>query len=460
MKPVPILYFLLLSLVWFACSMEDDTNPVGVEVGELIFSTDTVSFDTLITSRTSITRRFRIFNPSKQDIVLNEIAVAGGEDSFYDIIVNGKQGASVRDELLGEGDSLLVLVNVNIDPNDQNLPFLVKDSVIVNWDQNQTDIKLEAWGQNANFLRGAIICDDTWTNERPYVIQESVLVDTLCTLTIEPGARILVDNGASIIVQGTLDVQADSGNVVTFRNTRFDPSFLRAPGQWRGLIFLPGSRNNRLSYVTIENAIDGIFTFGTNIASLRVQMALDHTTIRHMSNSGIQAFSSEIEVSNSQIYDCGGFMASHLVGGQYTYDHCTFTNEQTSFIRDEPSVVFLDNLPGSDEPLVADLFLSITNSIIWGSEDEELFIGNEGGAMIESFIEQNIIRSEAEIPNNFTSQDFNFPGFIDPFSFDYQLDSLAFARDKAIDSSITDDLLGIPRDATPDIGAFERVDQE
>lgn len=460
MRPAPILYFLVLSLLWFACSMEDDTNPVGVEVGELIFSTDTVSFDTLITSRTSITRRFRIFNPSKQDILLDEIAVAGGEDSFYDIIVNGKQGASVRDELLEEGDSLLVLINVNIDPNDQDLPFLVKDSVIVNWEQNQTDIKLEAWGQNANFLRGVTVCDETWTNERPYVIQEFVAVDTLCTLTIAPGARILIDNGASIFVQGTLDVQGDSGNVVTFRNTRFDPSFLQAPGQWGGLVFLAGSRNNRISYATIENATTGIFTTGINVPSLRVQMEIDHTTIRHMSNAGIQAFTAEMEVSNTQIYDCGAFMASHFVGGNYSYDHCTFTNEQTSFIRDEPSVVFLDNFPPNEVPVVEDLNISITNSILWGSEDEELFIGNEGGAIIETVIEQNIIRSEDEIPGNFTSQDFNFPGFIGPFSFDYQLDSLAFARDKAIDSPIVDDILGISRDAIPDIGAFERVDQE
>lgn len=460
MKSAPILYFLMLVIIGFACSVEDDTNPVGIEVGELIFSTDTVSFDTLITSRTSITRRFRIFNPSKEDVILEEIAVAGGENSFYDIIVNGKQGTSVRDELLVEGDSLLVLVNVNIDPNNQDLPFLVKDSVIINWSQNATDIKLEAWGQNATFLRSAIICDETWTNERPYVIQGSVAVDSLCTLTIEPGARILVDNGASIFVQGSLDVQGDSGNVITFRNTRFDPSFLRAPGQWGGLIFFPGSRDNRLSYVTIENAVNGIFTFGTNITSLRVQMDIDHTTIRHMSGAGIQAFSSEIEMSNSQVYDCGGFIASHFVGGDYTYDHCTFTNEQTSFIRDEPSVVFLDNFPGSDEPLVADLSLSITNSIVWGSEDEELLIGNDGGGNLETQVQQNIIRSEGDIPDNFTSADFNFPGFISPFSFDYQLDSLAFARDKAVDSAIADDLLGIPRDAMPDIGAFERVDQE
>ena len=153
-------------------------------------------------------------------------------------------------------------------------------------------------------------------------------------------------------------------------------------------------------------------------------------------------------------------MAAHFVGGEYKYDHCTFTNGQTSFIRDEPSVVFLDNFPSNEEPIVEDLSLSITNSIIWGSEDEELFIGNEGGAVIESLIEQNIIRSQEEFPGNFTSDEFDFPGFANPFSFDYQLDSLSFARDRATGSRITDDLLGIPRDDLPDIGAFERVDQD
>ncbi len=460
MKPVPVLIILFLSLGWVACSIEDDVPPMGVAVGELVFSMDTVSFDTLITSRTSITRRFRIFNPSNQDLTLDEIAVAGGDDSSYDIIVNGKQGASVRDELLEKGDSLLVLVNVNIDPTDQNLPFLVKDSVLVSWNQTQTDIKLEAWGQNANFLRNEIVCDEIWTNEKPYVIQGFVAVDSLCSLTIEPGTRVLVDNGASIFVEGTLDVRGDSGNVVTFRNTRFDDSFLRAPGQWGGLVFFPGSRNNRISYATIENAITGIFTFGTNVDELRVQMDLDHTTIRHMSNAGIQAFTSELQLSNSEIYDCGGFMVSTFVGGNYTYDHCTFTNEQTSFIRDEPSLVFLDNFPGSEEPLVADLSVSISNSILWGSESEELFFGNEGGAVLDTMVRQNIIRSEGNWPGNFSSVDFNFPGFIDPFSFDYQLDSLAFARDQATGSRIVDDILGIPRDAMPDIGAFERVDRE
>ena len=459
MRKIQLFVGAVVMLFAFACSLDDEPTPGSTGIGDLAFSSDTLSFDTLLTSRSSITQRFRVFNRSGRDLLIDEIALAGGNSSFYEIIVNGKDGPTVRDEPLEEGDSLLVLVRANIDPTDENLPFLVKDSVVVSWGQEQTDVKLEAWGQNANFLRGEILCDQTWTNEKPYVIQGFVAVDTLCTLTMMPGTKVYVDNGASIFVQGRLLVQGDSSDQVVFRNTRFDEPFIRAPGQWTGLVFLPGSRKNVISYATIENAVNGIFTFGTNIDAARVQLEVDHSTIRHMSVAGIQAFTSEIQVSNSQIYDCGGYMVANFVGGDYSYDHCTFTNEQTSFIRDEPSMVFLDNFPPSDDPLVADLSLSISHSILWGVEPEELFIGNEGGALIDTTIRENIIRSETGWPNNFTSVDFNFPGFIDPFAFDYQLDSLAFARDKAAGSPIPDDLLGIPRDEIPDIGAFERVDQ-
>ena len=60
--------------------------------------------------------------------------------------------------------------------------------------------------------------------------------------------------------------------------------------------------------------------------------------------------------------------------------------------------------------------------------------------------------------NNFTSQEPNFPGFKDPFLFDYSLDTLAFAKDLGTSIGIVDDILGMPRDQTPDIGAYERIE--
>ena len=47
----------------------------------------------------------------------------------------------------------------------------------------------------------------------------------------------------------------------------------------------------------------------------------------------------------------------------------------------------------------------------------------------------NIIRSELPWPGNFVSQERNFPGFIDPLSFDGQLDSLV-TKNKASPSLV------------------------
>lgn len=448
------LYSLLAFWAAIACSQLDDDVDNSATV-QLTVSTDTLLFDTLLTSRTSLTKRMRIFNPEKNAVNIERIALAGGESSPYGLIVNGKAGA-IENEFLAAGDSLLVLVDVTIDPMNTNDPFLVKDSLLISWNGNQQDIKLIAWGQEANYLMGAIVCDETWTADKPYVIQQALLVDSLCTLTIEAGTRVYIDNGASIFVQGQLKVSGDSGNHVVFRNTRFDEDFIEAPGQWGGLVFFPGSRENVLSYATIENAQNGIFAFGSSNTSDRVEISIDHSVIRHMSIAGIQTFTSEVQMSNSLIYNCGAYLVGNFVGGNYDYSYCTFSNEPSFFIRDDPSLIFLDNLPG-EVGLVDDLILSVTNSILWGTERDELLIGNDGGGLLDTTFQNNIVKFSIDLIGNFTSQQTNFPGFVDPFLFNFALDSLSFARDKG-NTPIFDDLLGIPRDEMPDLGALERVD--
>ncbi len=458
--PVKSACYLLPIILWvgISCSSLDDDVSTSPNLS-LRFSTDTIMFDTLLTDRTSITKRLRIFNDNKEDLRIDRIGLGSGRSSFYSLVVNGKEGDEIEGELIRGGDSLLVLVDVTIDPQDESNPYLVKDSIEVQWNGNAQDVKLIAWGQDAIYLNAVAVCNQTFTAERPYVIQEILLVDTLCSLTIEPGAQIYVDNGATIAVLGQLLVEGDSGNHVVFRNTRFDPNFIEAPGQWGGIVFFPGSRGNEISYATIENAVNGLFTFGVNDAASRVEISVDHSIIRHMSGSGIQAFTADIDVSNSLIHNCGGFVVSAFVGGDYRFDHCSMTNEPNFFIRDEPSFAFLDNFP-DDPALVQDLSVTIRNSILWGSEDEVLFFSNDGGAQFDTLLHNNIIKGADSIPGNYVSQEFNFPGFDRPFLFEYNLDSTAFARDRALDSEIVDDILGHPRDSLPDIGAYERIDGE
>lgn len=422
----------------------------------LTVSTDTIQFDTLLTDTLSLTRRFRVYNPNKQAVAINSIRLGKGNTTGYQIVVNGKNGPEVNDQVLFGGDSLMVLVSIDIDAQDQNNPYLVKDSVIVDWNGNLGHVKLIAWGQDANYYRNRIICDEVWTADRPYVIQNAVIVDSLCTLTVMPGTEIYLDNGAAFFVQGTLKILGDSTDRVTIRNTRFDENYLEAPGQWDAIYFLEGSKDNEIHYADIENGSVGL-RVGSPDPDTDFDLVVSHTSIRHMFTAGILAFSSDIYGYNVEIYNVSNYLVGNFAGGNYRYEHCTFTNSPSFFISDEPSVQFSDNIVlDNGETLVDDLTISLINNIVWGGGKEELLINNGGGTTISLVLESNIIRSEAEIPDNYTSLESNFPGFKDSFAFDYRLDSLAFAQDKASPIGIETDLNGVLRDDAPDIGAYER----
>ena len=454
-------YFVIAiwALLLVACEPEEE-QVSGDQNLQLTFSSDTVLFDTLLTAKKSLTRRFRIYNPNSKAVSVSDIRLGKGAESDYSVIINGKTGTSVQDEVIFGRDSLLVLVDVTIDPQDQNLPYLVKDSVIVEWNGNSDHVKLVAWGQDANYINSELICDEVWTKDRPYVIYDLALVDSLCTLTIEAGTKIYLDNDASLFVQGSLKVLGDSGNHVTFRNTRFDEDYLAAPGQWGGIFFLEGSKKNEIRYADIENGQIGL-RIGTPDSDNDFDVEISHSTIRNMSYAGILAFTSDVYAYNVQIYNVNQYLVGNFAGGTYKYEHCTFANNASDFLTDDPLLQFSDNIIlENGNLLTSNLYLEMTNSIAWGKGDEQLLFSNEGGADFEVYLTNNIIKLSEEIDGNFTSQQSNFPGFVDPIANDFQLDSLAFARDKGINIGITDDINGMLRDDKPDIGAFERIDPQ
>lgn len=464
-------FLILLTVCFLACHPEEEEIHTGRDL-QLTFSNDSVLFDTLLTIRKSITRRLRIFNPNTQAIRVSSIRLGRSSQSPYSIIVNGKSGPEVADEVIFGGDSILVLIEVNIDSSQQEIPYLVKDSLILEWNSNLADIKLLAYGQDANLVYAEYIpCDAIWTADRPYVIRSYAFVEEGCRLTIEKGTQIYLDNGASLFVQGTLEVNGDSADRVVFRNTRFDENYLHAPGQWGGIIFLEMSSDNRISYADIENGEIGIGVGYTLVESSgqaiflpensekTVDLQIDHSSIRHMSTAGILAFASEVYAYNTEVYNAGGFLIGNFGGGTYQYDHCTFSNESSFFLSEDAMVQFSDNLTRPDNVLIAgSLTVRIRNSILWGKGEEQYYLNNEAGASLTELLEANIIRSASPREGNLTSLKANFPGFKDAFNFDYSLDTLAAAKDKGADIGIETDLTGKRRDDRPDIGAYERME--
>lgn len=452
-----IIFIIVSSWLWLSCEPQEDSFSFDPGL-TLIFSGDTVTFDTLISNRRSSTRRLTVYNPNEESVLFGNIFLGRGDQSDYSVIINGRPQTTLQNEPLFAGDSLLILVEVNVDPRDEDLPYLVKDSIVFTWNGNSADVKLISYGQDGREIGTEVICDEIWTSDRPYIISDTLIVSPNCNLQIEKGTQIYFENNAAIFVQGSLKVSGDSANHVVFRNARFDGIYDEVPGQWNGIYFLVGSKNNEVLFADIFNAQVGL-RVGTPDSDSIPDVVVANTRIFNMSAAGILGFTSDISVTNTLVYNCGQYLVGGFAGGNYSFDHCTFANIPPLFIQDQPTVQFSDNLVlTADSLLVDDLFLQLRNSIIWGSQSEEFLLSAAGGQAVVANIQNNILRTELDISNNFISQEFNFPGFSDVFSNDYSLDTLAFAQDKGLNLGITRDITGAKRNGPPDIGAFERQD--
>ncbi len=464
---------LALSLIIVAitsCKPEDERLTFDSSAS-LRFSTDTIFFDTLFTSLGSITKRFRVYNDAENAITISSISLGEGTSSPYSIFINGIAGPEVSDvRILGE-DSVLVLAEVTIDPQDEDLPFLVTDQINFSTNGNLQKVELVSWGQDANFLRDSVLtCNTTWTADRPYVIYNSILVDQGCRLTIEPGTRIFNHSGSFIFIGGSIEANGTSESKILFTNDRFDEQFRDAPGQWGGIIFLENSNDNVIDHSDIRNANVGIY-LGTPDSDTDADLVITNTRIENIGGNTVLptidslvqpgyriiAISSDLYASNVLINNCELNVIANLAGGNYQYEHCTFANFSFDFFRQERIAVFANNLLlGNDTVLAGDLNVSMTNSIIWGSFSEELLLSELEDAAFNVTLENNILRTQI---TDFESENIiQDPRFFDPVDYDYSLDTLSPAKDVGLPIDILFDLNGTMRDDQPDLGAFERIE--
>src|SRR6056297_1997839 len=176
------IYFLLFIVGILFISCEDDSI-LEESSAKLSFSTDTVMFDTVFTGIGSATKRFKVYNTYNKPIVISSIELARGTNSLYNLNVYETIANRITDVEVKPNDSIFVFVEVNINPSANDI--IEKDSVVFFTNGNMQDVKTIAFGQNINLIGGEYIQTTTWTNEKPYLVYYTSIVDTLETLTIE-----------------------------------------------------------------------------------------------------------------------------------------------------------------------------------------------------------------------------------------------------------------------------------
>ncbi len=492
---------LILVVIIAISSCRKDFSTIASS-GKLEFSKDTVFLDTIFSNIGSSTYNLKVYNRSNNAISIPEIRLENGITSNYRLNVDGIPGKIFQDIEILANDSMFVFVETTIDFNAVPDPLYI-DKILFDNGDNQQDVDLVTLVQDATFIfperdpitmeidqlslngqattiQGRYLEDSelTFTNEKPYVIYGYAAVPANKTLTIEAGAKIHFHDNSGLIIdnEGTLKVNGTLNEKVTFEGDRLEPFFDNVPGQWGTIWMRAGSKDNELNNTIIKNGIIGVLVDSLGTAGVPT-LKIDNTEIYNNSSFGILGREAQIEGNNVVVGDAGQASLAGTVGGSYNFTHSTFANYWNNSLRSLPAVLInnffvFENDQGQEVTATRDLIAAnFTNCIINGGNNIEFVLDKVDGGLFNYFIENCLIQFD-DFNNSFANNnELNFndtshylnniingnPDFIGRFDEDFRISDQSDAINKAKATSISQDLLGMDRTTSPDIGAYQYI---
>jgi len=468
---------IFLLLLFGACKPDPITGD-----GPLEFSEDTVSFDSIFTGYASPSERLIFTNTGNRKIKIDAIYLEAGDQSEFDMIVDGKDSNLVKHYELAAGDSAVIFIKMQ----SNELDDFVRDRIIFESGGKQQAVVIETWVLDANFISAppdsvlVLSCNTVLFPGKPYVLDGIIRVAEGCTLRIEAGTVIHFtprkDENFNLIsmieVLGTLQIAGTLGNEVILQQSRLDGVYEENPGQWRGIRLWTTSRDNTIRHAIIKNGLIGIEVDSVTV-NASPKLLIEQSEIRNMAGYGLLAIGASgfpagtppiIRADNCLLHNCAFNTMLVYAGGNCEFNNCTFANYTLDFTRKDPQIGFsnyFEDTAGTVFPFEVDV--KFRNCIIWGSEEEEVGYDTVTLASfpVKTTFDRCVVRSTFLLSGAglIFNQD---PAFIDPFHEypqhrNYRPGSSSPAINSGEDLSnlFYDDLDGMLRSQPFDIGAFE-----
>ncbi len=365
----PILMLILFCLNCFlGCKKSSFITSADARLG---ISVDSVKFDTVFTTTGSITKSFKIFNNNEQKLLLSNIKVGGGISSAFKINVNGAPISDATNIEIAANDSIYVFVSVFVNPTVANLPFILSDSVLINYNGNTAKVQLQAYGQNAIFINNAIINDNAvFTSSLPYVILGGLQVSSSSSLTIAAGTKIYCHANAPILIDGKFSCNGTKTQPIIFAGDRLDEPYNSFPASWPGIYFRTNSKDNVLQFVQIKNAYQAIVVTNPSV-NANAKLVMKQCIIDNAFDIGLLCNNSNVVAENCLISNCGSNVSLNY-GGTYSFTFCTMAAYSNNYILHKKPNVFITD--ANDNNQTNSLNTNFKNSIIYGDAG---FVQNE-----------------------------------------------------------------------------------
>ncbi len=242
-------------------------------------------------------------------------------------------------------------------------------------------------------LSGQLSGSTTWTKEpSPYLVSQTVVVPLGATLTIEPGTEVMLANGQSLVVMGTLLANGTEAEPIVF--TRY------ADGEKWGSLVFEDSVGSKLSHCVVEYSSSAGSYDGKDyvwaVAVVGSQLDVDGCVFRKLPDESPAAQGDAIEfsagssgeVTNSRFLSIGSGVRTDR--SYVVVENCVFSDIRGS--GNDPV-----DVNGLSSPMPV-----VKNNLFTGSQDDGIDMDNCAplvtGNLIYSIVGKGISVGSASSP--------------------------------------------------------------
>ncbi|WP_413513951.1 right-handed parallel beta-helix repeat-containing protein [Myroides odoratus] len=487
------LRFLVLVLSLFSlisCRTDMDFEPLSEP---LRFSADTVYLDPVFSETKSSSYLVKIYNTSSKNIQIPQLTLAKGEDSYFNLIIEGISNKRFSNIELLAKDSLYVFVHTLGKADPQAKDFIYTDQIRIQGSTQQQTIELVTLIKDAYFfhpgkvdenvlhkiqlqdgtpLEGFYLGDSKvhekntleLDNSKPYVIYGYAILPENQTLVLQKGTQLYFHENSGIIGLEGSSIQANGTHKkpIILRGDRLETNYMYATGQWSG-IRLQNPAKSTLNHVIVEQAKIGLYLENASDFTLQNVQLYNH------SYSALVAVNSTLLGQNLVAANTQNATVVLREGGNYRFQHCTFSN---SGYRPDQMALLVEN--SADFPFER---LTIENSILHSAIAQSFVLQTTQTANIT--FESNALKDTSKRNGNSSAYNYSNTSmysnnilldtpalsaidFQDPkknlFYYTTKMTHLIGQGNLKVARDLPRDLDGKERTKSPDLGAYQHIE--